>query len=214
MGEKFSGARQGVRYRGNGGRGTHLLTERHYNDDPGQMHLFDASNDAIHAESVEYGQHTPQRKHDPVTQWNGQMALPGMPKPSDPHLHRLRQENPNLNDYQFDVEPRRVTVRDPSTFKRVGMMKLGYAREGWLGESHDQHREVEEIAVAPRHQGKGLGEAMYDLARMKGTKIVHSTERSESGESFAQRVGGPQFQRKQGHGQDDYLGHDPDPDKV
>lgn len=214
MSELFSGARQGVRYRGNGGMGTLLLTEPKSNDEPGQMALFnDRSMRTVHPESVEYGHTATERKHDP-TQWNGQQALRGMPKPTDPALHRLRQQNPHLNDYQFHgaaEKPRRISAYAGG--KQVADIQLGFRRDPWMGE-HAGHHEVEEIAVAPNHAGKGLGEAVYDLARMRGTKIVHSTERSESGEAFARRVGGPQFQRKRGMGQDDYLGIDPPRDKV
>lgn len=230
-GAQFSGARQGVRYRGNGGRGTYMYGE---DEGPhGQQHLpleghgfLDNALRPILPESVEYGHTAPERKHDP-TQWNGQMALPGMPKPTDPALHRLRQANPSLNDYQFSVTraknwatdgrqgkpntPHRVRVHDGAD-NRVGMLNLGYEQESW--DSHPGHREVEEIAVAPAHAGKGIGEAMNDLARMRGTKILHSTERSESGESFARRVGGPRLPRRKGHGADDYLGINPDPRKV
>lgn len=215
-GEQFSGARQGVRY-----RGVSMMTIPHYNDEPGQMHLIDDSQRhgepglrPTYPESTGYGEHTAERRHDP-TQWNGQMALPGMPKPTDPHLHRLRQANPNLNDFQFKTNggesPSRVTAHDAAG-NRVGVMKLGHQRDQW--DSHTDHREVEEIAVAPDHAGKGVGEAMYDLARMRGTKILHSYERSESGESFARRVGGPRLDRKRGHGSDDYLGLDPERHKV
>ena len=222
-GAQFSGARQGVRYRGNDGAGTLLMGTEH--EPHGQMSLFlqpRADDQApqrlqtVHAESVEYGHTTKQRAHDPVTQWNGQLPLKaqGMPKPTDRHLHRLRQENPNLNDVQFrgDTDsPRRITAHNADG-GRIGYLKLGYERMDF--ESHEGHREVEEIAVAPAHAGKGIGEAMYDLARMRGTKIVHSTERSESGESFARRVGGPRMERQRGHGQDDYLGLNPRKDRV
>lgn len=217
-GAQFSGARQGVRYRGNDGRGTLLLGTEH--EPHGQASLFlRAHSDqppqhlqTVHAESVEYGHNTPERRHDPA-QWNGQMALPGMPKPTDPHVHRLRQQNPHLNDLQFKVHnERRVTAHDAAG-RRVGVLKLGYERDGDY-QSHGGHREVEEIGVAPNHAGKGVGEALYDLARLKGTKIVHSTERSESGESFARRVGGPRLERKRGQGQDDYLGLSPRRDRV
>lgn len=218
-GEQFSGARQGVRYRGNNGAGTIYLGAP---DTSGQQSLFDRGeyhsgfgwhnpHQTVHAESVEYGQHTTERRHDP-TQWNGQMALPGTPKPTDPHVHRLRQANPNLNNFQFTTpDAKRVDAHDAAG-NRVGMMRLGYARGDW--ESHEGHREVSKIGVAPDHAGKGLGEAMYDLARMRGTKIVHSDERSESGESFARRVGGPRLERKVGHGEDDYLGLNPVRHKV
>lgn len=214
--EKFSGARQGVVYRGNGGQGTLIL--RDHNEDEGlfsrenydRRHEESETFTHRHAESVEYGHHTPERKHDP-TQWNGQMALPGMPTPTDPHLHRLRQANPHLNEFQFKVTPTRVTAHDAAG-NRVGHLKLGYAREDF--QSHEGHREVDELGVAPAHAGKGLGEAMYDLARMKGAKIVHSSERSESGEAFARRVGGPMLERVKGQGQDDYLGFNPPRHKV
>lgn len=217
-GAQFSGARQGVRYRGNDGRGTIMLG---HPSPPGQDSLFEGYHPGfgwgnphqhIHPESVEYGQHTQQRRHDP-TQPTGQLPLPGMPEPTDPALHHLRQQNPNLNELQFEAKtnPQKVTVTDRSG-NRVGKMALGYSRSDY--ESHEGHREVSMIGVAPNYAGKGVGEAMYDYARMKGAKIVHSDERSESGESFARRVGGPALKRTQGHGQDDYLGLNPRRDRV
>lgn len=215
-GPQFSGARQGVRYRGNGGTGTYMYGT---DDEPhGQMALElekngfqDHSLSPLLPESVEYGHTSTERQHDP-TQWNGQMALPGMPKPTDPHVHRLRQANPNLNDFQFSTpDVKKVNAHDAAG-NRVGMLRLGYARDDY--ESHEGHREVSSIGVAPDHAGKGLGEAMYDLARIRGTKIVHSDERSESGESFARRVGGPRLERRHGHGADDYLGLNPHRYKV
>jgi GNAT superfamily N-acetyltransferase len=181
------------------------------------MALFnDRSLRTIHAESVEYGHTAAPRPHDP-TQWNGQQAFRGMPRPTDPALHRLRQSNPSLNDYQFKVNqragdtPHGVTARDREG-RRVGHLDLGYERMSF--EPHPGHREVSGIGVAPDHAGKGLGEAMYDLARMKGSKIVHSDERSESGEAFSRRVGGPALPRRRGHGYDDYLGLNPPSDRV
>lgn len=233
-GTQFSGARQGVRYRGNDGRGSILMS----GDGDPQPTLFDDHPDRhrgfgwgnplqpVHAESVEYGHTVAERPHDP-TQWNGQMPLPGMPKPTDPALHRLRQSNPALNDYQFRTvraknwstdgrlgkpnTPHKVEAHDAAG-NRVGYLKLGH--EQYDFEQHTGHREVEEVGVAPNHAGKGLGEAMYDLARMKGAKIVHSSERSESGEAFARRVGGPRLTRTRGQGYDDYLGLNPRSDRV
>lgn len=230
-GTQFSGARQGVRYRGNGGRGAYMPTE--HEGPHGQQALelessgwHDMALRPVLPESVEYGHTATERQHDP-TKWNGQMALPGMPKPTSPDIHRLRQANPSLNDYQFTVSarknrptdgrqgvpstPHRVQVHD-SSGNRVGDLKLGYEQDDW--DTHPGHREVAEIAVAPKHAGRGLGEAMYDLARMRGTKILHSNERSEGGESFTNRVGGPKLKRTKGHGADDYLGIHPNPNKV
>ena len=230
MGEKFSGARQGVRYRGGwNGRGTPFLvgksdeekrgqlslplesrTEETFTRQDGSTMLYTKNHlEPLYPESVEYGQHTVERRHDP-TKWNGQMALRGMPTPTDPDLHRLRQQNPNLNEYQFRVLPRHVSVSQGD--KRVAKLDLGHEAMEW--EKFPGHREVDRIAVAPAHQGKGLAEAMYDLARMKGSQIVHSDTRSESGESFARRVGGPRLARQSGVGYDDFLGHRPRQDEV
>ncbi len=215
----FSGARQGVRYLGNGGRGILRLAE----DDPefGQQHLVESrAFRAVHPESVSYGEHAQPRRTDP-TQWNGQMALLGMPKPTDPHVHRLRQANPHLANYDFKVHqrtkggvqepPHRVSVHDKQG-NRVGLLKLGYVQESY--EDYPGHQEVDELGVAPAHQRKGIAEAMYDLARMKGSRVVHSYERSESGEAFARRTGGPTMKRRAGHNRDDYLGLDANPHKV
>lgn len=232
MGEKFSGARQGVRYRGNDGQGALLLGKSTPEEDAGQMvlpgidsttvrykvgdkeHSYETDRSRVHPDSVEWGHTTKQRAHDPV-EWNGQLTMRGMPRPTDVHLARLRQQNPALNDYQFKGdrdEPRSMQVFSKETGHRVGYMQLDYKRDDW--QEHPGHREVGSIGVAAAHAGKGIGEAMYDLARLRGTKIVHSSHRSESGESFARRVGGPQFARKQGIGDDEYRGLDHDPEKI
>lgn len=51
--------------------------------------------------------------------------------------------------------------------------------------------EVQGITVKPTHQRKGLATAMWNHAQeISGNNVVHSAVRSESGDAWAQSVGG------------------------
>lgn len=214
VGKQFSGAHQGVRYEGVGVMG-HPDDNNRFNDEPGQMHLESMGPLHMHRSApayVESGQHAQERSSDPL-KWSGQMALPGMPKPAEQGLHRMRQANPALNDYTFSQKNEsRFDIHDRGG-KRVATMGLNYKRDEY-DKGHHGTREINGIEVAPAHRGKNLGHAVYDYARSRGVLPLHSSERSESGEKFARETGGPTLTRTKGHGQDDYSGFKPNPDKV
>lgn len=116
--------------------------------------------------------------------------------PTDPHLHAIRQANPNLNSYQF-----RANV----TPHKEGSVAVFHPQQGVVSQLSWMPRptsggksEIEMIEVSKDHRRQGLAEAMYDLAQARGADLVHSSDRSEQGEAFARRVGGPALKRSRG----------------
>lgn len=140
-----------------------------------------------------------------------QPPLPFEPSPAttpkDEHLHQLRLGNPKLNDYQFGAHIRsdgsgQSNAYDSDTGNQIGHLRWAGERGGmneWSSEDYKPH-EVEYINVQHDHKNKGIAEGLWDYARARGANPHHSSERSEQGEAFARRVGGPEYKRTKGFG--------------
>ena len=144
-----------------------------------------------------------------------QLPLPFHPgdsatRPSDPDLHRIRQANPHLNDYQFATHVTAQRGGSTAVFhKAYGLVATldwadDHGHSSTTGDSDAHPGEIGMIQVHPEHQRKGLAEGMYDHATAKGAVLLHSADRSEQGEAFSRRVGGPRLKRMRGRSVESY----------
>lgn len=143
-----------------------------------------------------------------------QLALgkSGAFRPTDPALHNIRQQNPHLNDYTFQVQGTQphqihtVTAIHTPTGSHAGALSWkgkDYAERHYPGEG--RAGEVEMVEVKDQHRGRGLSSAMWDYAHHQasrdGSEIVHpmhSDNRSVEGNHWAHFVGGASMARTKG----------------
>lgn len=169
-------------------------------------------------ESLKKGAAWAQNVHQRPAQQGAQLPLPFHANeagvvPTDPNLHRLRQQNPALNDYQFKFHHNADRGGSISAFHpaqgHVGELAWGGGQEfdhfeGKPRVNTSEHHEIEMVNVAGPHTGKGIAEGMYDYASSRGISLMHSHDRSEEGEAFARRVGGPTLPRTAGMSREFY----------
>ena len=141
-----------------------------------------------------------------------QLALgkAGSFQPSDPALHIMRQQNPHLNDYRFDIRPNargyhQINAVHVPTNSSAG--SLSWKSKEMVEEAGEPERagEVDMIEVKDQHRARGLSTAMWDYAHFHagrdGAQVnhpMHSENRSIEGNHWAHFVGGASMARTKG----------------
>jgi hypothetical protein len=141
-----------------------------------------------------------------------QLALgkAGSFQPSDPALHIMRQQNPHLNDYRFDIRP------NPRGYHQIQAVHVptnsSAGSLSWKSKEMVEHDgqperagEVDMIEVKDQHRARGLSTAMWDYAHFHagrdGAQVnhpMHSDNRSIEGNHWAHFVGGASMARTKG----------------
>jgi ribosomal protein S18 acetylase RimI-like enzyme len=94
----------------------------------------------------------------------------------------------NLNEQQFAgyslrYEP--AAYPDPHRIKALDPEGTPVATLAW------DSKQIKNVEVDSAHQGKGLATAMWDMGQEIKPRPKHSRDRTDAGDAWAKKVGGP-----------------------
>lgn len=101
--------------------------------------------------------------------------------------YTLRQEPSRQLDAPYSV----VRAYHPDQAKHAGEL-LYYHRDLY---SHTRG-EIAMVQVADEHQRRGVATALHDYAKQDVPELGHSERRSDAGDAWARKIGGPLPKRR------------------
>ena len=99
-----------------------------------------------------------------------------------PKKGQFKFSSPIALSHDYTGNSDNVDINATHLGKPVGNMWLDYPDE-------NGQRRVNSINIKKPYRGKGIGKAMWNLAKSEGMNPKHSTNQTESGKAWAKKVG-------------------------